>query len=112
MKKIFTLLIVLCACNKESIAWDKGAFENIFEINNDNKIIMLDFYAVWWGPCKMLDANTFSNDNVINYSDFAELYYDYGSDGCVDSLECGDNVTYPLGCIGDESCSISPYKIF
>ena len=47
MKKIFTLLIVLCACNKESIAWDKGAFENIFEINNDNKIIMLDFYADW-----------------------------------------------------------------
>lgn len=31
------------------------------------KKIFVDVYTVWCGPCKMLDRNTFSNKNVINY---------------------------------------------
>ncbi len=31
------------------------------------KKIMMDVYTTWCGPCKMLDKNTFSNPDVINY---------------------------------------------
>ena len=31
------------------------------------KKIILDAYTKWCGPCKMLDRNTFSNKDVINY---------------------------------------------
>ena len=31
------------------------------------KKIFLDAYTTWCGPCKMLDKNTFSNDDVIEF---------------------------------------------
>lgn len=31
------------------------------------KKIMMDVYTVWCGPCKMLDKNTFSNPDVVEY---------------------------------------------
>lgn len=31
------------------------------------KKIIMDAYTVWCGPCKMLDRNTFSNDDVAEY---------------------------------------------
>jgi thioredoxin-related protein len=31
------------------------------------KKIMMDVYANWCGPCKMLDKNTFQNKDVANY---------------------------------------------
>lgn len=31
------------------------------------KKIMIDMYTNWCGPCKMLDRNTFSNPDVIEY---------------------------------------------
>ena len=46
--------------------WYEGSLPEALE-NSKEKIIMVDFYADWWSPCKMLDAHTFSNDNVINY---------------------------------------------
>ena len=47
-----------------------------------------------------------NNDGKINYTDFAELYDDYGTDGCVDSLECGDNL-----CITDGACIVSLFNL-
>ena len=37
------------------------------------KKIFMDAYTVWCGPCKMLDKNTFSNSDVIEYVN--ENYY-------------------------------------
>lgn len=31
------------------------------------KKIFMDVYTVWCGPCKMLDANTFTDKNVIDF---------------------------------------------
>ncbi len=31
------------------------------------KKIFIDAYTTWCGPCKMLDKNTFSNKDVVNY---------------------------------------------
>ena len=37
------------------------------------KKIMVDMYTVWCGPCKLLDKNTFSNKDLIQYVN--EHYY-------------------------------------
>lgn len=34
---------------------------------NEARPIMLDAYTVWCGPCKLLDKNTFGNDDVSDY---------------------------------------------
>lgn len=34
---------------------------------NENKLIFLDVYASWCGPCKRLKANTFSNAEVGSF---------------------------------------------
>jgi len=51
------------------------------------KKIMMDVYTVWCGPCKMLDKNTFSNPDVVEYVN--ENYYAVKFNG-----EGNDVVTY------------------
>lgn len=33
----------------------------------ENKVIFIDAYATWCGPCKMMDSRTFSDANVGKY---------------------------------------------
>ena len=55
------------ANTQDSLIWhsikDLQQLENNLE---DKKFIMIDFYTDWWGACKLLDANTFSNKEIIN----------------------------------------------
>jgi len=46
MKKYCIILLFLFCCTKNNVHWFEGTFEEALKINN-NKIIMLDFYAVW-----------------------------------------------------------------
>ena len=34
---------------------------------NAPKKIMIDMYTSWCGPCKMLDKNTFTNNDLISF---------------------------------------------
>src|SRR5690554_5612738 len=38
--------------------------EAIQKAKKENKLIFLDAYAVWCGPCKMMDRTTFKDDKV------------------------------------------------
>lgn len=40
--------------------WSKA----LQQAKQQNKLVFLDIYASWCGPCKMLKQNTFSNDQV------------------------------------------------
>lgn len=51
--------------NKEGIAFHQGSWnEALQRAKKENKTIFLDISATWCGPCKMLKANTFSNQEV------------------------------------------------
>ncbi len=61
--------------HEEGIQFHKGSWNEALELaKKDNKIIFLDIYATWCGPCKRLKSNTFSieavgefyNPNFIN----------------------------------------------
>jgi len=74
MKKIgYLLIIVLLASFKPSdkeveakINWI--TIEEAIELQKTApKKIIMDVYTNWCGPCKMLDKNTFGNEDVANY---------------------------------------------
>lgn len=50
----------------ETINW--VTMEEALELQKKNpKKIFMDVYTNWCGPCKMLDKNTFQNEDVANY---------------------------------------------
>jgi thiol:disulfide interchange protein len=80
MKKILTIILPLLAISAiyafnnsqtepvTGIQFYNGSFEDA--INNakkENKLIFLDIYATWCGPCKKLKANTFTNKEVSEF---------------------------------------------
>lgn len=51
-----------------AIEFKKGSWEEILRAARDeNKVIFLDIYATWCGPCKMLKKNTFTDREVGAY---------------------------------------------
>lgn len=65
---IFLSLLLLLGCNKESVNWFPGTFEEaLVHSYNENKIIMIDFYTDWWYACNLLDVNTFNTNNVSDF---------------------------------------------
>ena len=60
---IVSLLLLTSCGNKESVNWFIGDLNAASSVA-DNKVIMLDFYTDWWYACNLLDANTFTNQNV------------------------------------------------
>jgi thioredoxin-related protein len=82
MKKLFIPFLTLCAFwiafkspsidfNKDAeqgIQFHKGTWKEALEqAKAENKLIFLDIYAVWCGPCKQMKSNTFSDAKVGEY---------------------------------------------
>ena len=60
---------IFFSCSTESYKWYKGnLYEALSLIQGTDKIILLDFYADGWGGCVRLDAETLSNQEVIQFS--------------------------------------------
>ncbi|RMA66487.1 thioredoxin family protein [Ulvibacter antarcticus] len=74
MKKILLLFIILITTgvSAQKIQW-MTMNEALAAQKVTPKKIFMDVYTVWCGPCKMLDKNTFSNKDVIEYVN--EHYY-------------------------------------
>jgi thioredoxin-related protein len=72
VKKISLLLIlpaILCSFNtakKEKIKWLSVA-ELAVAYSKQPKPIIVDVYTNWCGWCKVMDKETYGNDNVANY---------------------------------------------
>jgi thioredoxin-related protein len=68
MKKILILALTIfsLSISAQEINWI--TFEEAIEAQKTTpKKIFVDAYAIWCGPCKMLDKNTFSNKDVADY---------------------------------------------
>jgi thiol-disulfide isomerase/thioredoxin len=51
-----------------SINFEKGNWEEILtKAEKENKLIFLDAYTTWCGPCKWMAANVFTNDTVADF---------------------------------------------
>lgn len=67
--------------NKEKgIAFTEAGWEETLKkAENENRMIFLDIYATWCGPCKRLELFTFSNQQVGDY--FNENFINITVDG-------------------------------
>lgn len=68
MKKILFLLsfLVVAVASAQEIKW-MTMNEALEAQKTKPKKIFIDMYTKWCGPCKMLDKNTFSNPDVVNF---------------------------------------------
>jgi len=66
----FTLLLLsnLSFSQNRKIAFETGTFADLkAKAKKENKIIFIDAYTTWCGPCKWMDKNIFTNDTIADY---------------------------------------------
>ena len=68
MTRYFFIFLFFFGCNSQKLNWFDGSLEDALALSGD-KIIMIDFYTDWCAPCKLLDSDTFTNEEVIQYID-------------------------------------------
>lgn len=90
MKKLFVMVILLTGMILGAQAQEQGIrFEQTKEwkkilkqAKKEKKIIFIDCYTSWCGPCKMLSANVFTREDVGNQfnKDFVNVKFDMEKD--------------------------------
>ena len=82
MKKIilFLFLVISTALfSQDGIKFGKQSFvQTLEQAKKENKLIFLDAFASWCGPCKLLDKNVFPKKEVGDYfnANFLNLHID------------------------------------
>lgn len=69
MKNLLLLILLFSTASiyaQEQIKW-MSMNEALEAQKYDPKKIIMDVYTTWCGPCKLLDKNTFSNKDVIQF---------------------------------------------
>lgn len=71
MKKIFGMLVALLICGNvfsQGIEFQHVSFKEALEkAKAENKMVFMDCYTVWCGPCKALAKNVFPQKEVGDY---------------------------------------------
>ena len=87
MKHIYTLLLGLLAWSasmaQEGVNFRDITFEEALkQAKSENKLVFMDCYTSWCGPCKMLANNVFTKDEVADYFNqtFVNAKYDMEKD--------------------------------
>jgi thiol-disulfide isomerase/thioredoxin len=83
MKYILSCLIFLSSfiveAQKRSIQFESGTFAEILaKAKKENKLVFMDAYTTWCGPCKWMAKNIFTKDAVADYynSNFINAKFD------------------------------------
>lgn len=72
MKNLVTTLFILIFsftfAQEEGIKFDQSSFKDLLaKAKKEKKLVFIDAYAVWCGPCKMMDKNVFTQKSVGDY---------------------------------------------
>lgn len=71
MKRILGVLLAVFLCSNvfaQGINFEHGTFaESLAKAKKENKMVFMDCYTTWCGPCKMLTKNIFPQEEVGTY---------------------------------------------
>src|SRR3972149_4785135 len=73
MKKFIAIFAIfamagMAIAQNRSIKFENGTFAEIkAKAKKENKIIFIDCYTSWCGPCKQMDKEVFTNDSVVDF---------------------------------------------
>lgn len=71
MKKFLFTLTLLAACSmvaKADIQFNHGPWQEILaQATKEKKMVFVDAFTTWCGPCKWMAANTFTNQEVADF---------------------------------------------
>lgn len=82
MKKLLfsvLLLVLFQTASAEKIFWISNLDNAIQTAKLQNKLLLVDFYADWCGPCKKMDMDVWSHENVTSQANkfvFAKIDID------------------------------------
>lgn len=76
MRYLGALLLASAFAQGGGVRFFQGTWDALLqEAQKQNRPVFVDFYAVWCGPCKMLERYTFSNPEVGAYADKNYIAY-------------------------------------
>ncbi|MBS1563999.1 MAG: thioredoxin family protein, partial [Bacteroidetes bacterium] len=87
MKQYLFLLLLapaFAAAQNRSIAFEQGSFaETLAKAKAQNKMVFVDCYTQWCGPCKQMAAHVFTQDSVADFFNarFVSLQLDMEKEG-------------------------------
>ena len=72
MKNFITTLLILVFsfsfAQEHGIKFDQSSFKDLLtKAKKEKKLVFIDAYAVWCGPCKMMDRNVFTQKSVGDF---------------------------------------------
>lgn len=100
MKKPFYLFLLLFSLftYAQGINFEKDTFKNILEkAKKENKLVFLDAYTSWCGPCKMLERNVFPQKEVGDFynTHFINAHFDMEKGEGIDLAKKYSVFSYP-----------------
>ena len=96
LKRILFVAIIfsVCVSYAQKIKW--VSFNEALELQKESpKKIIMDVYTNWCGPCKMLDRNTFQNEDVANYVNVNFYAVKFNAEGNDKVIYAGQDFSNP-----------------
>lgn len=94
----FSLFAVNIQAQNRSINFEHGTFKEIKEkALKEHKLIFIDAYTTWCGPCKYLSKHIFTNDTVADYynANFINAKFDMEKGEGIDMAKLYQVACYP-----------------
>jgi len=87
MKKVILFLLFPIMCVSQGIQFESGSWADVLKkAKSQNKLIFVDAFTTWCGPCKKMTQNIFPDKNVGDFynKNFINAKFD---------MEAGDGIS-------------------